>query len=184
MRKVLAPVVTLLLVLGLAMLLPGVAHAHDVLEATSPADGTTVAALPDSVELTFSDTPLAIGSQVVVRGPSGDVADGTPTIDGRVVTQRIVAAAPAGDYTVTYRVTSSDGHPISGTFGFHATVGLDGSTATAGPTVHAPAKVSPEAAAAKQSQFVPVMLTIVGVLVLIGIAVVVWLFVRRRGAHT
>lgn len=169
--------VTLLLALGFVLAAPGSAWAHDVLEKTTPADGTSVQQLPTSVSLTFSDQPLAIGTQIIVKGPTGDVTSGAPTIEGRVVTQALAATAPAGDYVVTYRVTSDDGHPVGGTFSFHAGVGLDGSTATAGATVHVPAGNAADEPAG-QSQFVPVMLSIVGTIVLI--ALVVFVVVRGR----
>jgi len=155
-----------LLALGLLVMVPSAAFAHDVLERTNPADGTTVTHLPSSVVLTFSEAPLTIGAQVVVTGPSGPVSSGAPTIKGRDVSQAIAATAPGGDYTVSYRVTSDDGHPVTGTFSFHATTGLDGSTATAGATVH----VKPVAATDDQgSLLVPILLTIVGTVVLLGV---------------
>lgn len=174
-------VFALVLTWGLVVVTPGAALAHDVLEKTGPADGATVAQLPQEVILTFSDTPIEVGTQIIVKGPSGNMADGAPAIDGPDVAQRLLPQAPAGDYTVTYRVTSQDGHPISGTFGFHATVGLDGSTATAAATVHAPLQDSAETASANESQFVPILLTTVAV-ILIGVllGLVVWVSVRRR----
>lgn len=156
-----------LLALGLLVALPSAAFAHDVLERTNPADGTSVTRLPGSVVLTFSEAPLTIGAQVVVTGPSGPVSSGAPTITGREVTQAIAPDAPGGDYTVSYRITSDDGHPVTGTFSFHATIGLDGSTATAGATVHVkPVSTTDDA---QGSMLVPILLTIVGTVVLLGI---------------
>ena len=37
---------------------------------------------------------------------------------GTTVTQPLAGGLPAGAYTVEWRVTSADGHPLSGTFGF------------------------------------------------------------------
>lgn len=169
----------LLLALGAFLAFPSQAAAHDVLERMTPADGTTVERLPEDVSMTFSDQPLAVGLQVVVRGPAGDVASGAPTIEGKTVTQRLAPTAPGGDYTVLFRVTSTDGHPVSGSFSFHATVGLDGSTATAGPRVAASSPPSPEVASAKESQFVPVMLSVAGTVILIGIAGFIIVRARR-----
>lgn len=174
MRRLLVVVLACLF----AVVLPGTAWAHDVLERTTPANGTIVPTLPESVRLTLSDEPLEIGTQVVITGPEGPVSEGAPTLDGRDVVQGMAADAPAGDYTVTYRVTSSDGHPISGTFGFHATIGRDGSTATAGPSVHVTPTDSEDVAAAKESQFVPVLLTVVGV-ILVGLLLTL-VFLRGR----
>lgn len=156
-----------LLALGLLVAAPTAAFAHDVLERTNPADGTTVTTLPDSVVLTFSEAPLALGAQVVVAGPSGQVSSGAPTISGRDVRQAIAPSAPGGDYTVSYRITSDDGHPVTGTFSFHATIGRDGSTATAGATVHV--RPVPAADDAQGSLLVPILLTIVGTVVLLAV---------------
>lgn len=119
--------------LGFMVALPGPAWAHDALQTTTPADGTTIARMPVSVTLEFTGQPLPIGMQVVITGPEGDVARGAPVVTGRVVSQSVLDTAPAGAYVVTFRVTSDDGHPISGTFSFRATTGLDGSTAPAEP---------------------------------------------------
>jgi methionine-rich copper-binding protein CopC len=169
-----------LLALGLVTAVPTTALAHDVLERTNPADGTTVSRMPSTVALTFSEEPLDIGAQVVVTGPSGPVSSGAPTINGRDVTQAVSPNAPGGDYTVTYRVTSDDGHPVSGTFSFHATVGLDGSTATAGATVHVRPAVSEQEAAARSSLLVPILLTVVSTILLLSLAG--YLVLRSREA--
>ncbi|EWT03574.1 copper resistance protein CopC [Intrasporangium oryzae NRRL B-24470] len=169
--------VSLLLALGLVVALPASAVAHDVVEKTTPSDGSVLEQLPGTVTLTFAEAPLAVGLQVVVTGPTGKVSEGTATVSGLDVVQPISPAAPGGDYTVGYRVTSSDGHPVTGTFHFYARVGLDGSTASGHPTVHVDAE--DPAAGAKDSQFVPIMLTIVSTLVLLGIGAYVFTRVRR-----
>jgi hypothetical protein len=46
-----------------------------------------------------------------------------------VASQSLREGAPAGKYTVAWRVVSSDSHPIEGTFAFTATSGAAGSTA-------------------------------------------------------
>ncbi len=50
------------------------------------------------------------------------------------VRQALAPGAPAGAYTVSWRVTSADGHPISDTFTFTARAA---STATAAPSASA-----------------------------------------------
>lgn len=93
------------------------AAAHDVIRSTNPADGATVDRLPERVVLTFDEPALALGSEVVVTGPAGPVSDGPPSLVDNEVRQA-VRAGPAGRYTVLWRVTSADGHPVSGTFVF------------------------------------------------------------------
>ncbi|MGO4598948.1 copper resistance CopC family protein [Terrabacter sp. 2RAF25] len=170
MRRLVSILLGLGLSVGLLGAAPLAASAHDVLERTNPADGTTVSKMPATVVLTFSEAPLDIGSQVVVTGPSGPVSSGAPTISGRDVTQSVAPNAPGGDYTVTYRVTSDDGHPVTGTFSFHATIGLDGSTATAGATVHVRPADSADQEAARGSLLVPILLTVVTTILLLALA--------------
>jgi hypothetical protein len=117
-RSVLLAVVAAALALVGPMLFAPSAFAHDVLESTSPVDGSTVPVTPSQVTLTFDQPAFAIGSQVIVTGPSGNVAVGKVRIVDRVVTQQIRGGAPAGAYTVEWRVTSADGHPVDGQFGF------------------------------------------------------------------
>ena len=102
------------------------AYAHDALKSTNPADGQTLNAPPSSIVLTFEEPPVALGAQVVVTGPSGQVSSGAPHLAGSVVTEDLQPGAPAGRYTVEWRVTSDDGHPVSGSFGFTAQGAADG----------------------------------------------------------
>jgi methionine-rich copper-binding protein CopC len=116
-------------VLGIA----GPASAHDAAESSSPAQGATVATPPEKVSVTFNKNPLGIGSQFSVKDATGaEWADGAVEIVDNVASQKLRAGAPAGAYTVTWRVVSSDSHPIEGTFGFTATAAAPG--AAAGPT--------------------------------------------------
>ncbi|TLM75113.1 copper resistance CopC family protein [Pseudarthrobacter sp. NamB4] len=117
-------------VLGLA----GPAAAHDAAESSSPSPGASLAAPPEQVSVTFNKNPLGIGAAFSVKDTSGtEWADGPVKIVDKVASQKLRAGGPAGEYTVAWRVVSSDSHPIEGTFGFTA--------AAAGP-------VAPQAAPA------------------------------------
>jgi len=96
------------------------ALAHDALIGTDPADGSTVAALPAQLTLTFSaeiaDDPGA--SEMQVTDASGtSLADGAPSVSDNVLTQPLTGQA-SGVVTVLWKVVSSDGHPTSGQFTF------------------------------------------------------------------
>ncbi len=118
-------------VLGIA----GPASAHDAAESSSPAQGATVATPPEKVSVTFNKNPLGIGSQFSVKDATGaEWADGAVEIVDNVASQKLMAGAPAGAYTVTWRVVSSDSHPIEGTFGFTATAAVAGAAPTAAAT--------------------------------------------------
>jgi methionine-rich copper-binding protein CopC len=112
----------------LPVLTAGPAAAHDRLESTDPADGSTVDVAPDAVVLTMSSAPLALGTQVQVTGPAGVVSTGEPQIVDETVTQPLGESRAAGRYEVQWRVTSSDGHPISGSYTFTATSGVGDTT--------------------------------------------------------
>jgi copper resistance protein C len=50
------------------------------------------------------------------------------------VSRKIRAGGPAGQYTVAWRVVSSDSHPIEGTFAFTAASAAPGASPAASPT--------------------------------------------------
>jgi hypothetical protein len=95
------------------------AQAHDALTGSSPAHDATVDTSPPQVRLDFSQGPQPLGSRVLVSGPDGAPASrGAVEVDGTGVVQPLIPDLPAGRYTVQWRVTSADGHPLSGTFTF------------------------------------------------------------------
>ena len=189
--EVLATVLSAVAVTLIATAVP--ASAHDVLRSTDPADGTVVDRLPDRVVLTFDEPALAIGTEVVVTGPAGPVSDGPPQLVDAEVRQP-VRAGPAGRYTVLWRVTSADGHPVSGTFAFTTQQGSAASpTATPGTTT-APS-TSPSSASTTAPMSVPatspsatpqtaglpgpaVVAVLAGVIALLALGW--WVFRRRR----
>jgi len=118
-------------VLAIAGLVIGAspASAHNVLKSSSPADGKKVARTPSSVVLTFDEPAIAIGTKLVITGPEGPVQIGKPSLVDNTVTQDLQPGSPAGAYTVDWRVTSADGHPISGSFTFTAEAAASGPSA-------------------------------------------------------
>lgn len=109
---------TILLSLWLT-LLAAPASAHDTLIDSSPAEGEVLTEVPSALELTYSGEISDLGVQFMVTGPDDrDVVQGTPTVEGAVVTQELAEELVNGDYEVAWRVTSSDGHPISGLYAF------------------------------------------------------------------
>lgn len=171
------------LVLAAALVVPAAAaQAHDVLEATNPADGATVASVPAAVVLTYDHTPIAIGTEIQVKDANGtNQADGAATVVDSNVTQAIKSGAPAGKYTVVWRVVSSDSHPIEGTFTFTATAKGSGTGGTAAGTAGG-AETTSAAAPAGPTEVVgtdvPLWLIVGGILVLLVIAALAY-FVRR-----
>ncbi|MCS5728989.1 copper resistance protein CopC [Herbiconiux moechotypicola] len=99
---------------------PSPASAHDFLESTNPAaDQVVTEALPE-VSLTFNEPPLSdlgAGIAVEVHAPDGSNVAGELAIVNSTLSVPVTWPA-AGGYTVLWQTVSSDGHPVSGEFGF------------------------------------------------------------------
>jgi copper resistance protein C len=123
----LAVVATALAVVTTA--LPASAHAE--LVSSSPGTGATLQTVPRVVTLTFSE-PVRTPAFVEVTGPGGaNLATGDVRIVDAEVSQRLGGSAEPGRYALSYRITSADGHAISGTVPFSLEGGAAG--APAGP---------------------------------------------------
>ncbi|QIS44051.1 copper resistance CopC family protein [Clavibacter capsici] len=130
------------------------ASAHNYLVSSSPAAGSTIDAPPSEVTLTFNDVildlgtaggagagdatagsaPAAGGSSVVqVTGPDDrHFETGCATDAGRAVSVPVALGA-SGEYRVTWRVVSADGHPVSDSiaFTYQAPAGAEAAAGTA-----------------------------------------------------
>lgn len=161
----------------------GAALAHDSVEGTLPVDGSTVATAPAKVTITLSGDPSANYSEIVVADAAGvSWSMGSVQVLDNVATQEVKPGAPAGKYTVTWRLVSADGHPIDGNFAFTATAASSGSGAVAG-TLQSVQTVT-EAATSKvpDSSTIPwSIFALFGVLIVVVIAMVVTAK-RRLGA--
>ncbi|SKC56875.1 copper resistance CopC family protein [Krasilnikoviella flava] len=102
-------------VLGVAVAQP--ASAHDRLLSSDPADGASVDGAPTEIALVFSAEVLEAGAQVAVTTPDGTVA-AQVSVDGDEATATLPDDLPGGDWDVSWRVVSSDGHPIEGELAF------------------------------------------------------------------
>lgn len=165
------------------------AQAHDGLVNANPADGSTVETVPTKVTLSFSGVPMGQGDEVVVTGPQGPITDGKPTIVDRTLTQQLKPGAPAGEYRIDWRITSADGHPVSGKLSFTAKKASAGAPSS---SAAAPAATSSSTAAAAPSQAATptsesggmsgATIAVLGVGALLVIGAVVF-GLRRAGAH-
>lgn len=126
------------LALGLAIT---PAYAHDELLETDPAANAQLEQAPTEINLTFSGDIMEVdgANQVrVVDGQGNSVVEGAPSVNKTVLTQDLTSSGAADEsYTVTWRVVSSDGHPIEGTFSY--TVGAGAQAAPAATASSAPA---------------------------------------------
>ncbi len=96
------------------------ASAHNYLVATTPAKGEVVTGQPGTISLETNDELLEIegGAVIQAQGPDGRYyGDGCAVVVGVSAETQAQLGTP-GTYTVAWKVVSSDGHPISGTWSF------------------------------------------------------------------
>lgn len=142
-----------------------VASAHATRLSADPADNAALTTGPDRVSATFNERLQTTFAAMTVVGPDGNLwSTGEPTVQGAVVAIGLRPLGPAGTYTVNYRVTSADGHVVSGSWSFRLTVP---GTGTPGP-----------AATGTTGNGIPVWPFVVGAVALVAIGAL-WA-VRRR----
>lgn len=111
-----------LLAVLLAVLAPGVASAHSYLVSTDPAKDAQLSVGPERVSATFNERLQTTFAAMTVVGPDHNLwSTGDPEVDGPTVSIALRPLGPAGRYTVNYRVTSADGHAVTGSWQFELT---------------------------------------------------------------
>lgn len=116
--RVIAAVVVI--VVGL-MIGGGVASAHSVLLESAPSAGGTVAKSPTEIKLTFNEAvEIQLGAIRLFDSRGRQINLPAATYDhGR--SEQVVVPLPTisdGSYVVSWRVVSSDSHPVNGAFTF------------------------------------------------------------------
>ena len=109
-----------LLVVVIALAAAPAAMAHAKLIAVEPANGATLATAPASVRLFFDD-PVAVGpGNAVVSADHRSVLAGSPRLERKdhLLVLPLRTHLPNGDYSVSWRVFSDDGHLESGVLAF------------------------------------------------------------------
>jgi methionine-rich copper-binding protein CopC len=154
------------------------AQAHATLLRTNPAKEALLPRAPEEVVLTFSETPIGIGTTVRVAGPDAVVSLGQPRVIDNTVHQTLSRGLGGGRYIVTWRVTSDDGHPVSGTFAFtvEGTSSQSASRSAAPSATTAAHKTTPKT---HTSRLGPFMWAIICVIVLTLTALAVVLVIRH-----
>jgi methionine-rich copper-binding protein CopC len=163
------------------LLLCGPALAHARLVETYPTDGGTLAESPEQVQLLFSEPIEAEFNPVEVYDQRGDRVDED---DARVSPSnaRLLVVDLGGlsedSYTVEWRVTSADAHPISGAYEFVVDTSAAGAAEGSGEPIE-PIERSAEQEETRSTwdtnQVAVLGLLLVGVLALAGLVVL-----RRR----
>lgn len=137
---------TLLLTTGFTSLAP--ASAHDQLLSVTPEANSNLTEAPEEIVLNFSGEIMDLdgANQVrIVDADGNSLTDGEPEVQGTTLTQKLVQDDSQHDtYTVSWRVVSSDGHPIQDSFTY--TIGDGASAASSVAPATSSATASEEAA--------------------------------------
>jgi methionine-rich copper-binding protein CopC len=127
-NRVVATVVLATSLIVVAVAGAGAASAHATRIATDPVENTELSQAPQKVSATFNETLQLQFAAMTVVGPDGNLwSTGDPQVGGAVVSVGVRPLGPSGTYTVNYRVTSADGHVVSGSWAFRLTVAGTGS---------------------------------------------------------
>lgn len=95
-----------------------VASAHSKKEALVPADGSTIQAVPDNVELRFNDG-MRLTKMDMTHASHPSVAVDLGDVTGFAKEYVLpIQSMGAGPYTFEWRGLGADGHPMTGTFSF------------------------------------------------------------------
>lgn len=141
MRKFLL-LAAMALVTSLAALLAvaGPSQAHSALVSSDPRDGAELMAPPATVTLTFNEDLLPdFVAFSVTDANSEPVSVSGLQVDGTTAMFTWPESAPAGAYTVAFRVVSQDGHPVEGAITFsYVTPAPTSATPTPSPTDTSP----------------------------------------------
>jgi methionine-rich copper-binding protein CopC len=112
---------TLLMVFALLLMPLGAlaVQAHAFLDHASPLVGSTVAAAPHEVSLTFTQSLEPAFSTVTVTDSSGaEVSQGKAQVSGNTMRVGLKTIGP-GSYKVNWHALSVDTHSTQGSFTFH-----------------------------------------------------------------
>jgi methionine-rich copper-binding protein CopC len=108
--------VAVALAAGVALVLAGRQPGGATVASTSPTDGATLAAAPAEVELSFTGRVDPSRSHISVLGSARNAGALRRTAPERL--SQPIAAPSAGDVTVAYHVTLTDGAELAGSMRF------------------------------------------------------------------
>ncbi|RDI39905.1 copper resistance CopC/CopD family protein [Falsibacillus pallidus] len=102
------------------LLTPKSADAHAVLLSASPSENSTLKTAPDQIILTFNERLESSLYEIKVKDSNGKEADSSKALLSKNHHQMSLKLPPLknGVYSVTYRATSQDGHPVGSTYVF------------------------------------------------------------------
>jgi methionine-rich copper-binding protein CopC len=127
-KRLLTAVAVLSIVLFTLSELPA-AQAHVSVIKTVPQYQSTIEQLPSQITITFNSPLIVLGSKnpntITVLSPNKkSITLQDATVEGAVISVPLDTRNPvAGTYSVHYRVVSTDGHGVSGSYSFELSSG-------------------------------------------------------------
>ncbi len=155
---------------------PSTVFAHAGLESSDPPAGAYLDAAPERITLTFDEAITTAFGSLRVLNSSAKVVVETPLTRGAdksIAVAPVDAVLPDGTYVAVWRVMSSDGHPVQGSFTF--VVGE--ATSTSGDAV---AKATTVTHGLSRLFVVIRASTYLALALIIGTIVLLWSTDRRR----
>lgn len=117
-RGVAAALAATVLAFGVHLVAAPAALAHAELEKSSPANGAVLASAPSAVRLTFGEAVTPDAAGLLTRDGTPVAITMTSSQGGIVVVITPTSPLSKGPYVATWRVTSDDGHTVSGAISF------------------------------------------------------------------
>ena len=105
-----------------AILYAAPAFGHSALVSANPAADATLLEVPSEVRLEFNEDLLLVGelnpNRLEVFDANQGLVSGPVVVEKQFIIVPIDSETPPGTFTVKYRVTSGDGHPIEDEYQF------------------------------------------------------------------
>lgn len=101
------------------LVLPGISAAHTNIDSSTPANNAKLQSAPNRVILRFKEAVTAHPGAIEVFAPDGSrIESSSPHSSAIGVIEQKVKPAGDGEYAVSYRVVSEDGHTVTGIISF------------------------------------------------------------------
>ncbi|MBH0103885.1 copper resistance protein CopC [Salinibacterium sp. NSLL16] len=170
----------------LVFAMPQTAFAHDQIIGQIPNENEVLEVAPSEITLEFTGELMDITQLAMVVDADGtDWVSGPMQVTDRTAIQPLLPDMPEGSYQVRWRVVSSDGHPISGSFEF--AVGQETPGATFGLEEEASEQEDTAASATDTSTtgMSPLVVTSLigagsGIVLFAGVIAARWFWIRRK----
>lgn len=92
---------------------------HADVVSTSPTADSEIDVAPATISISFSEPVLEVGAAIVLADSSGsEIGVGEVTFEGATMSVSSPPDLAPGEYIVTWRASSNDGHVMTGEFGF------------------------------------------------------------------